>query len=276
MNFPILYEDQDIVVINKPPGVVVNRATSVKQATVQDWFVEHYAQLPFPDDWSSMLPADFDDSFGQPLDIWQERQGLVHRLDKDTSGVLLLAKHPGSLIHLLAQFKQRHTHKSYLALVHGHITPANGQIKAPLVRSPHHRLKFMVQSDGREAVTDYVVQQSYGGLSDATLAQITDQTHSKLKKVQELYAAGFSLVALQPQTGRTHQIRVHLSAAHHPLVADHLYSGKKRAKYDQIWCQRQFLHASQLEFTHPRTREKMSVPASLSDDLERVLELLEI
>lgn len=278
----ILYEDRDLLVLNKTSGVVVNRALTVKSQTLQDWFADRFGEDFFSMDfwqaetgWQELIPTDFDSSFGEPLAIWQERFGVVHRLDKDTSGVLVMAKNPGSLLNLLAQFKQRQTKKTYLALVHGKLTEQRGQIVAPLARNPHHRLKYAVDNAGRSAITDYEVQQEFKGLREDFLLELADLHHLRTKKVKELYQAGFSLVQLQPKTGRTHQIRVHMQASGHPLVADQLYAGKKRATLDQLWCSRQFLHASVLEFTHPRSCEPLRLEAPMADDLSKVLKELD-
>lgn len=278
----ILFEDRDVLLINKPAGLVVNRSQSAKEPTVQDWLTEYLgAQVRFGEAEPAkasleLVPEDFSAEFGDAFAIWQERQGMVHRLDKDTSGVLLLAKNPGTLVHLLLQFKQRRVKKSYLALVHGKLKEERGQIKAPLARSPHNRLRFAVSDSGRMAVTNYVMQRNYATLPVATLQQLYEQQSAnlKLKKIAELYQAGFSLVELQPETGRTHQIRVHLAALGHPLVADQLYAGKKRVKFDQLWCPRHFLHAAALSFTHPRSQELLTITAPLTPDLEVVLGVL--
>jgi 23S rRNA pseudouridine1911/1915/1917 synthase len=281
MNLEILYEDQDIIVINKPNGLVTNRATTVKEETIQDWFVHKFGDELFTDEfwqknssYQDLIPADFDAEFGQPLEIWRERLGIVHRLDKDTSGVLLLAKNPGSLMHLLAQFKNRQTKKIYASLVHGRFTEKTGHIVAPMSRNVHNRLKFAVDSSGRPAITDYKVEQEFLGIKEDLIVTLATQSRFKAKKVKELYQAGFSLLELEPKTGRTHQIRVHMSAMQHPLVGDQIYAGKKRVKLDAFWCKRQFLHALSLEFTHPRTGEKMTINAPLADDLKEVLKLV--
>lgn len=282
MNLEILYEDQNLLVVNKPIGLVVNRADTVKEETVQDWLVQKLGSEVFSHDfwqkdlsYQKFIPTDFDASFGQPMAIWQERLGIVHRLDKDTSGVLLLAKNPGVLLNLLSQFKKRETAKTYLALVHGHFVEKKDTIIAPMSRSIHNRLKFAVNSDGRQAITDYLVEKEFVGLNEETVAILTEKSRLKLKKVKEFYQAGFSLVELKPKTGRTHQIRVHMSAMQHPLVGDQLYAGKKRAKLDSFWCARQFLHASSLEFKHPVTTEMMKVTAPLAEDLQQVLTFLQ-
>lgn len=278
MNLEILFEDQDLLVISKPSGLVVNRAETVKEKTIQDFLIEKFGEAYFQasfwkgkNDYQAMIPADFVDDFGGPLSIWQERLGIVHRLDKDTSGVLLLAKNPGSLLNLLAQFKKRQTQKTYLALVHGRLNQKSGIINAPLGRSPHNRLKFAIDNDGRQALTHYELEQEFTTLNVQTLDLIAKMSKIKLKKIQELYQAGFSLVKIQPKTGRTHQIRVHMSAMQHPLVGDQLYAGKKRSKLDSFWCQRQFLHALSLEFTHPRSQKQLQIEAPLAKDLQNVI-----
>lgn len=281
MNLDILYEDQDLIVINKPSGLVVNRSTTIKSDTIQDWFLKKFGEEYFTKDfwdkdssYQKLIPSDFTDEFGDAIAIWQERLGIVHRLDKDTSGVLILAKNPGSLLNLLAQFKKRQTQKTYLALVHGHLAEKNGTINAPIARNPQNRLKFSIDNNGRQAVTDYKVVQEFAALNEKTVAQIAKESKVKVKKIKELYQAGFSLIQLSPKTGRTHQIRVHMSAMQHPLVGDQLYAGRKRSKLDIFWCQRQFLHALSIEFVHPRTKEKMFQEAPLIKDLSEVLKLV--
>lgn len=278
MNLEILFEDQDLLVINKPSGLVVNKAETVKEKTLQDYLLEKFTTAYFQasfweakNDYQAMIPTDFVSDFGDPLTIWQERIGVVHRLDKDTSGVLLLAKNPGALINLLAQFKKRQTQKTYLALIHGKLSQKSGEINAPLGRNPHNRLKFAVDNNGRPALTRYNVLQEYDVLNLETLALVAQNSKTKPKKIQELYQAGFSLIQLEPKTGRTHQIRVHMAAMQHPLVGDQLYSGKKRSKFDTFWCQRQFLHALSLEFTHPRSQKQLKIEAPLAKDLQNVI-----
>lgn len=282
MNLEILYEDQDLLAINKPSGLVANKATTVKEKTIQDWFVDKFGEEYFTDkywqqhpSYQNLIPKDFSAEFGQPLEIWRERLGIVHRLDKDTSGVLLLAKNPGSLMHLLAQFKNRQTEKIYLSLVHGKLTEKSGKIIAPMSRNVHNRLKFAVDSAGRPAVTEYVVKKEFDNLPDESIISLAKQSKFKAKKVKELYQAGFSLLELRPKTGRTHQIRVHMSTMQHPLVGDQLYAGKKRVKLDAFWCNRQFLHAMSLEFTHPGTGKRMIIEAPLANDLKEVLDLFQ-
>lgn len=281
MNLDILYEDQDLIIVNKPSGVVVNRAATVKSATIQDWCVQKFGEAYFTDEfwqqdnsYQSLIPGDFTDEFGDPLTIWRERLGIVHRLDKDTSGVLLLAKNPGSLLNLLAQFKKRQTQKTYLALVHGHFAEKKGVVNAPMSRSSHNRLKFAINNSGRPALTEYEVEEEFSALNEATLNLVAQASKISMKRVLELYQAGFSLVKLSPKTGRTHQIRVHMSAMQHPLVGDQLYAGRKHSRLDTFWCHRQFLHAASIEFVHPHTQTKMFQEAPLTADLQETLKLV--
>ena len=153
MNLEILYEDQDLIVINKPSALTVNRSVTMKSKTVQDWFVEKFGEEYFSREfwkqnssYQDLIPDDFTADFGDSLTIWQERLGVVHRLDKDTSGVLILAKNPGSLVNLLSQFKKRQTQKIYLALVHGHFSDKKGVINAPMARNSQNRLKFAIDN----------------------------------------------------------------------------------------------------------------------------------
>lgn len=281
MNLDILYEDQDLIIINKPSGLVVNRSTTMKAETIQDWFLQKFGEEYFTKNfwdqnlfYQKLIPIDFTEEFGDVMAIWQERLGIVHRLDKDTSGVLLLAKNPGALLNLLAQFKKRQTQKTYLALVHGHLSEKNGTINAPITRNSQNRLKFAIDNSGRQAVTDYKVVKEFSSLTEETIALIAKESKVKVKKIKELYQAGFSLIQLSPKTGRTHQIRVHMSAIQHPLVSDQLYAGRKRSKLDVFWCPRQFLHALSIEFTHPNLQEKMIQEAPLTQDLNEVLKLV--
>lgn len=281
MNLDILYEDQDLIIINKSSGLVVNRTTTMKAATIQDWCVEKFGQEYFTEEfwqkdlaYQKLIPSDFTEEFGNAMAIWQERLGIVHRLDKDTSGALLLAKNPGALLNLLAQFKKHQTKKTYLALVHGHLADKTGTINAPMGRNSQNRLKFAIDNNGRPAITDYKVIKEFTSLDEKTITSVAELSKMKAKKIKELYQAGFSLIELSLKTGRTHQIRVHMSAIQHPLVGDQLYAGRKRSKLDIFWCPRQFLHSLSIGFTHPRTKEAMFQEAPLAKDLGEVLELV--
>ncbi|MDQ5950878.1 MAG: PseudoU synth 2 protein [Patescibacteria group bacterium] len=286
MEIEILYEDADLVVINKPPGVVVNRAKSVPGMTIQDWMDERYqisqslqdGSLSQDKSWWSLIPESFDSSYGEPDQIFVERTGMVHRLDKDTSGVLMLGKNPGSMLALMAQFQERTVQKNYQCLVHGIFKQDQDVINLPLGRSVHNRQRFAVMAEGRPAQTEFTVLQRFQFNADALFRKAIDSAGEKrAKEVTEktkLYE-GFSLVECRPKTGRTHQIRVHMAYLQHPLVGDKLYVGKKRVKIDELWCARQFLHASQITFAHPRTTEVITVNANLTVDLSQALEYLE-
>lgn len=277
MNIEIIYEDKDIVIINKPPGVVVNEAKTAKEETIQSWFWERNQQFKSLErkDYSDLVPDDFDDTFGSPEEIFEFRQGIVHRLDKETSGILLLAKNPGSLVNLLSQFKKRETKKKYLCLAHGKFGVEADLISAPIGRSTQNRMKFRVEVEGRESSTGYQVKEFFQGIDLVKLAQSgVGESNIKLLKKNKNSYQGFSLVECWPKTGRTHQIRVHMNYIKHPLVGDKLYVGRKRLKLDPIWCGRHFLHASKLSFIHPATEKEVIFEAPLSDDLKQVLDIL--
>lgn len=265
----ILFEDQDLLAIAKPYGVVVNRAETVHEQTVQDWMDERLKnEAEHWPEWQSLLPADFSPEYGSPEEIFAQRMGIVHRLDRDTSGVLLLAKNPGSLVNLLAQFRTRQVQKRYQCLAHGKFTDVSGIVNAPLGRLPGNRKLFGVVADGREAVTEYRVERYFAALKSTDPALLLRP--AEIKQAERIYQ-GFSLVSCWPKTGRTHQIRVHMKHLQHPLVGDAQYGGKKRAKLDQLWCPRQFLHALELTVTHPRDGQRLTLQAPLSPDLQAVL-----
>ena len=216
----IVFEDKIFLVIEKPPGLVVNRAITVKNATLQDWLETRPSRS-----------------------VNLVRSGIVHRLDKETSGLMVIAKTKAAFENLQRQFKERKVKKKYLALVYGKLQPQQGEICLPLARTKKDREKFGVVIGGRKARTKY-----------------------KIKK----YYKGFSFVEVELLTGRTHQIRVHLSFLGHPIVADEKYGGK-RAKKDRQSCPRMFLHASQLGFYHPQTNKWQSFTSSLPFDLKKAI-----
>lgn len=282
--FPIVFEDDQLLAINKPAGVVVNYSHTVKDQTIQQWMLARLGGeqgvkkiLNQNSSWQQFIPTDFTDKFGTPEEIFLQRQGIVHRLDKDTSGVLLLAKDPGTMVNLLAQFKKRETRKKYLCLVHGKMRVDSSSIDAPIARSNIERFKFRVEIDGRPAVTHYRVKQFFSGLALEELSRRQPDLKNHLIKELKAYQQGFSLLECLPETGRTHQIRVHLAHIHHPLVSDAVYAGERRARLDRVWCPRQFLHAWQLQFMHPAHQEegkKMTLKAELAEDLREVEKLL--
>lgn len=274
----VVYEDEHLLAVNKPAGMVVNEAQTVKGYTLQQWMSEKLGSksgiqkiISDKSRWQTLLPQDFEPEFGSPEEVFSNRQGLVHRLDKDTSGVLLLAKDPGTLINLLDQFKQRQVRKKYLCLVHGKLRVSSSAIRAPIARSGINKFKFSVAIEGKLATTYYRVIDYYSSLN---LALDSFPTKKHIKQYTKSYYQGFSLLECLPETGRTHQIRVHLAHIKHPLISDLIYGGDKRSKLDRYWCPRQFLHASQIQFTHPATGQKIMFEAELAKDLREVLRLL--
>jgi len=251
---PILFEDDGLLVVNKPAGLVVNRAETVFTATIQDWMEAQawYGTSGSTEAWSDP----------ELVALYKSRSGMVHRLDKDTSGVLLLAKNPTTMIELMRQFRDRETEKTYLALVHGKFSVQQGIIKLPLGRSQGDRERFAVDPDGKESETAYEVME-YFSLAPKSVKQKEARSYQ-----------GFSLVRLQPKTGRTHQIRVHMGFIKHPLVGDLKYVGRKRSRIDEQWCARQFLHAEKLCFTNPKDMKRVCYTSSLQADLEAVLSAL--
>lgn len=242
LNPTILYEDDQFLVIDKPAGVVVNRAESVKRETLQDW-IERYIKV----DKVEQVDKVEEDAF-------QSRSGIVHRLDKETSGCLVIAKTQESFSKLQAAFKKHQVKKTYLALTHGRI-PTSGEINAPVSRLPWNRELFGIVPGGKAAVTKY--------------KSITNYELRIMNKKQM-----FALVELYPESGRTHQIRVHLKYLGFPVVGDYLYAGRKQQREDRTWCPRVFLHATKINFNHPVTGTLISVESPLPTDLKATLNLL--
>ena len=223
----ILYEDDFLMAVNKPPGMVVHPAKGHWSGTIVNAILYHCGALP-----------------GE-----EGRPGIVHRLDLDTSGVLLVAKDETTLPALQRQFERRQVEKTYLAIVHVLLDRDEGRIDLPLGRSPRDRKKVAVRRDakGRPAQSSYEV-------------------------VERL--PGFTLVAVRPRTGRTHQIRVHLAAIGHPIVGDKDYTPtgfESRVSSLASKMARQALHAWKLAFTHPKTKQPIAVEAPLPDDMETFL-----
>ncbi len=209
---------------------------------MQDWTESEY----------KVRSIKYEDSDPVLRTTYYERSGIAHRLDKETSGVMLIGKTPEVLAELMRQFKARETHKTYVALTHGLIEPKTGIVNLPTGRSPFNRHKFRVDVFGKSAVTAYEVVELFTGTGD--------------------YQDGFTLVELQPKTGRTHQIRVHMAHLGYPLVGDEVYGGRKRSDRDRAWCPRHFLHAARLQFTHPATHQTLQVEAPLPTDLRTALD----
>lgn len=238
----IIFADQDMVVINKPPGLVVNRAQSVREETLQDW-VEKNFQFPIFN--SQLEDAENEKEFAA-------KSGIVHRIDKETSGLLLIAKNPESYKILKQQFMDHTVHKTYLALVHGALAE-EGEIRAPVGRLPWNQEHFGILPGGKESVTKYKKMTNYE-------LEITNG-----KKEQA------SLVEVYPETGRTHQIRVHFKYIGHPLVGDYLYAGRKTARSDRTLVGRVMLHAWKISFLHPKTGKPLAFEAPIPDDMNRII-----
>ncbi|MBC7265087.1 MAG: RluA family pseudouridine synthase [Chloroflexi bacterium] len=220
----IIYEDADLIVVNKPAGMVVHPAHGHESGTLVNAILAHCPDLA---------------GIGGAL-----RPGIVHRLDKDTSGLMIVAKNDVAHRHLQSQFKRRTVEKVYVALVEGHLEPPRGLIDAPLGRDPKHRQRMaVVSTGGREAQTRYRVLRYYNG---------------------------YTLIEAEPLTGRTHQIRVHFAAIGHPIAGDPIY-GRKRAKFN---LRRPFLHAARLGFLRPRGGERVTLSAPLPPELRAALDEL--
>ncbi|HEX7334792.1 MAG TPA: RluA family pseudouridine synthase [Pyrinomonadaceae bacterium] len=229
-NIPIeiVYEDETLVVVNKPAGLVVHPAAGTPSGTLANALAYHFQQLP-----------------GANV-----RPGIVHRLDRDTSGLLVVAKTESALENLSDQFRDRTVFKSYLALVHGRVV-GSGKIDQPLARDPSNRTRMAIVRGGRNALTLYRVRRAFDR---------------------------FTLLDVELKTGRTHQIRVHLAWLKHPVVGDELYGGGRdntiqdpqlRARIRNL--KRHFLHAEKLAFTHPKTKELVSFESPLPDELAQLL-----
>ncbi|KKT48467.1 MAG: hypothetical protein UW41_C0028G0007 [Candidatus Collierbacteria bacterium GW2011_GWC2_44_18] len=240
MEIPILYEDEDSLVINKPVGLVVNRADSIKGLTVQDWVEEQ--------GW-------YERTQDKDGTLYWERSGVCHRLDKETSGCLLIAKNPESLKYYLNLFKERKLTKTYMALVHGRVEPESGETILPLKRSLYDREKWQVHYEGKRAVTAWSV-----------INRFVFPGHEHWRDV-------LTLLKLDLKTGRTHQIRVHLSFLGWPIFADDKYLNRKFAREDRKTLSHHFLHAASLEFV-AFNGKKVLVVAPLPMDCEQFLSTL--
>ncbi len=228
----VVYEDHDLLVVNKPAGMVVHVGAGVKSGTLVNALLHHVGSLS---------------SAGGDL-----RPGIVHRLDKATSGLVIVAKNNLAHRQLESQFKARDIHKTYTLLVHGRVPSPSGVITKPVGRDPFHRVRMKVGGiRAREAQTRYRV----------------------LRRFRH-----FTLVEAAPQTGRTHQLRVHFSSLGHPIVGDTLYGAPARLRIggrEAKTLERNFLHAAALEFRHPRTGQSMTFHASLPAELKDFLNTLD-
>ncbi len=219
----IIYEDDDLLVVDKPAGLTVHPAPGHPDHTLVNAILSHLPELPETGD--------------------RLRPGVVHRLDKDTSGLIIVAKNARAHENLSDQFKKRSVSKVYLALVEGRLEPGDGVIEAPIGRDRGHRERMAVvdEEHGRAARTSFHVVR---------------------------YAGGYSLLEVRPETGRTHQIRVHLAAIGHPVAGDRVYGAKASG------FPRQFLHAHRLAFILPSDGRRVEFESPLPADLAGALERL--
>lgn len=231
----ILHEDRGLMVLAKPAGWVTNDSDSTKdRSTIQGWLGQNFKF--------------------ETIGIREYRNGIVHRLDKETSGVLLIAKTKTIFEALQAQFKSREVQKKYMALVHGVLEPKEGKVEISVGRLPWKRDRFGVLPGGRDSITEYKSMSNY-----------------KLPMTNE----SFTLVELSPKTGRTHQIRIHMKFLMHPIVSDEFYAGRKTARQDRLWCPRLFLHAFWISFVHPDTGKRVEFKSDLPADLQTSLDTLD-
>ena len=221
----IVYEDEDVLVINKPRGMVVHPAPGNESGTLVNAVMYHCGK----------------ELSGINGEI---RPGIVHRIDKDTTGLLVVAKNDTAHLKLAEQLSDRTLSREYYALVHGNIKTDQGTIDAPIGRHPKDRKKMSVQKNGgREAVTDYVVLERFGTAT---------------------------LVKCKLRTGRTHQIRVHMNYIGHPIYGDPVYG----VKHEEFSLDGQLLHAKKMGFIHPSSGEYVSFETSLPTDFERILDIM--
>lgn len=232
----IVYEDEYLAVINKPAGMVVHPGAGVSGGTLANAIAYHFG-----------LRSGGSESA-------RHRVGIVHRLDKDTSGLIAVAKDEATGEWLSAQFRMRRVEKRYIALVHGRVRDISGEIDRPIARDRRNRIRMTVSADGRRAVTDWRVTGRF---------------------------SKFTLLDVNIKTGRTHQIRVHLASIHHPVVGDSLYNEGRdktianpeiRKAVSRLG--RFFLHSAYLAFRHPQTRERIEFSAPLPAELESLLEII--
>lgn len=231
MDIKIIYEDKDILIIDKPARLTVNRADTTKnEFTLQDFLEKH-------------IPKELENEGSD----FYKRNGIVHRIDKETSGILIVAKNLESFENLQKQFKERIVEKKYIALVHGNIE-GEGEVNVPVGRLPWNRKRFGVLAGGKNALTRY--------------------------RVIENFKKPFSLLELFPKTGRTHQIRVHLKYITHPIFGDEAYAGRKVSREDRKILDRFFLHAEKISFMHPTANKKVEFESKLPEELKKVLNLI--
>ena len=224
----VVYEDEDLLIIDKPAGLVVHPAPGHAGGTLVNALLARR------------------EGFGGIAGV--ARPGIVHRLDRDTSGLIMVARNDAAQAHLMAQLKGRRVKKTYLALVAGSVGAAAGRIEAPIGRDPRHRTRMGVVPDGRPSVTGYRVRERF---------------------------EDWTLLEMDLVTGRTHQIRVHLAAIEHPVAGDPVYA-TGRARRGPPGLDRLFLHAWRLELVAPSGDRLIRAEAPLPEDLERPLDALRV
>ncbi len=248
----ILYEDKDILVVNKAAGMIVHPGAGHPDGTLVNAILAHCPDLR---------------GVGG-----ERRPGVVHRLDKDTSGVIVFAKHDQAIHRLQQQFKHRTIQKTYIALVIGKLEPAEGIIDAPIGRHPRHRKRMAVVPQGRASYSRWKVIQYL--VAGAIKSRSVDYTQDDRRAVGQTDSLSdhpiYTLIQVRPKTGRTHQIRVHLSWLGYPIVGDRKYG----PPHPHLDIPRQFLHARQLTLTHPQTEATMTFTAPLPADLDVILDKL--
>ncbi len=227
VSLDIFFEDDQLIVLNKPAGLVVHPAAGHEGDTLADALLARDPGMA-----QAVNPGS------------QHRPGIVHRLDKDTSGLLIVAKTAEAMLRLAQQFQEHSVTKRYIALVEGHMPLSEGAIEAPIGRDQRHRQRMAITAQhGRHAQTLFWVEREY---------------------------PRFTLLRVQIITGRTHQIRVHLAAIGHPVAGDHLYGHQQPLEPPRV-----FLHAAELQFSHPITGQSLSFKAPLPADLQTFLDTLQ-
>ena len=238
----VIAEDDSIVAVVKPYGMIVNNAdTSHNAYTLQDWAIENIKYQISKT--KNIEESDF-----------IKRSGIIHRLDKETSGIILIAKNENAFKELQRQFKEREVEKTYTALCHGQLM-SDGSVSVPVGRLPWNRMRFGVVPEGRSATTDFRPEGIFRDPDDKNLK--------------------LTLVNAYPKTGRTHQIRVHMQYLGNPIYSDTLYAGRKVSVRDRKRLGRHFLHARKISFFHPVSHKRITISSDLPEDLQNVLDLLE-
>ncbi len=250
----VIFENDDFLVVDKPSGLIVNKSQTAKEETLQDQ-LSKYFKLDLGD-----------------LGIG-DRAGIVHRLDRETSGLLAIAKTQKCFEFLQSEFKERRVEKEYIALVHGKVIEEAGVISGNLGRVGKFG-KFGIVHDGRKASTGFSVvnrfQKDKNWIDSILNAAGVSLSRPRINYLKT-NALFYSQLKLKPKTGRTHQIRVHLKSIGHPVVSDLIYAPSKLIKFDLLWCPRLFLHSARLCFSGPKSKKYFDFKSDLPNDLKRVI-----